>query len=305
MLSYQYFVLSYLQFDKIKVLYMYTLIQKIHVEDYHSFACRTYRTPDFETNWHKHEECELIIITEGHGTALIGDYIGNYNIGDVFFMASNLPHWFRKSHHKMTGSAIVAQFRKDFWGDSFLQLPEMKEINQLLNKDDIGIKIKPKAQKTIAVLLKELESEKGIERIYKLMLCLQKISKPSVYNIITDGFSYTSSSEENSTIKKIFDYSLKNYLKKITLKEVANIADMSIPTFCRFFKKNIKKSYFDFLKELRIGHACKLLKTTDKPILEISYESGYNSWAHFSKQFNSVKKCTPSVYRNQFIRLQN
>lgn len=57
---------------------MKTLIQKIHVEEHYSFACRTYKTPDFETAWHKHLECELILITEGNGTALIGDYIGEY-----------------------------------------------------------------------------------------------------------------------------------------------------------------------------------------------------------------------------------
>jgi len=280
---------------------MYTIIQKVHVEDHNSFACRTYKTPHFETKWHKHEECELILITQGHGTALIGDYIGNYKPGDVFFMAGNLPHWFRKSEQKMIGTAVVAQFKKDFWGEAFLALPEMKDIHKLLSKEDIGIKINAGLEQKIAANLTELESAKGIDRIYKLMVCLQKISKPSAYEVITDRFTYTSSIDENSSIKDILDYSLKNYLKKVTLKEVAAIADMSIPTFCRFFKKNIKKSYFDFIRELRVGHACKLLHTIDTPILDICYESGYNSWAHFSKQFKAVKKCTPSSYRNQLL----
>jgi AraC-like DNA-binding protein len=280
---------------------MLTLIQKVHVEDNHSFACRLYRTPHFETNWHKHEECELIIITEGDGTALIGDYIGHYNPGDIFFMSGNLPHWFRKSHHKMIGSAVVAQFRKDFWGDDFLHLPEMKPIKQLLSQNDFGIKLKPTAAQKIAPMLKALQNSKGIDRIYQLMQCLQEAGKSTNYKIITDGFSYTSDSEENSAIKAVFDYTLRNYLKKVTLQDVADIAGMSIPTFCRFFKKNIKKTYFDFLKELRIGYACKLLTTGNKPVLEICYESGYNSWAHFSKQFKQVKKTTPLHYRKQFV----
>lgn len=281
---------------------MKTLIQQIHVEDHTSFVCRTYRTPNFETNWHKHEECELIVITEGYGTALIGNYVGNYSSGDVFFMSSNLPHWFRKSHHKMTGSAVAAQFKKNFWGDHFLKLPEMKQIDQLLKKDYFGFKLKSSSKKKVTTLLKELENETGINRIYKLLLCLQNISRVSAFEIITDEFSYTSNSQENSIIKNIFDYSLKNYLKKITLCEVANIADMSIPNFCRFFKKNIKKSYFDFLKELRIGHACKLLTSTNKSVLQICYESGYNSWSHFSKQFKQIKHISPLTYRNQFIK---
>ena len=91
---------------------MNTLIQKILVEEQHSFACRKYRTPQFETTWHKHEECELIVITEGHGTALIGDYVGEYKKGDVFFLSSNLPHWFRKTEQKMIGHPKTLKRRR-------------------------------------------------------------------------------------------------------------------------------------------------------------------------------------------------
>jgi len=279
---------------------MQTLIQKIHIEEDSSFACRIYRTPQFETNWHKHKEYELILITEGHGTALIGDYVGNYSTGDVFFLAGNLPHWFRKSHHKMIGGAIVIHFRKDFWGEPFLYLPELKKIYQLLHSKNNGIQLQRVLQKDIALQIKELEKASGIDRIVKLIFCLQKISQSASYTVLTYHFSSTSNTKENSVIEKVFDYSFKYYLKQITLHEVADIAGMSIPTFCRFFKKNIKKSYFNFLQELRIGHACKLLHTTGQPILDVCYNSGYNSWAHFSKQFKHVKQMTPSMYRKQF-----
>ncbi|MEQ1624618.1 MAG: AraC family transcriptional regulator, partial [Sediminibacterium sp.] len=93
----------------------------------------------------------------------------------------------------------------------------------------------------------------------------------------------------------------KHFLEPISLSEIAAVAEMSVPGFCRFFKKNIKKTYFNFLQELRIGHACKLLNDTEKPILEICYDSGYNSWAHFSKQFKQIKGMAPSAYRKQFI----
>ena len=132
MLSYHYYNKLQHKDDNIKVsllFFMKTLIQKIHIEEQNSFACRTYRTPHFETNWHKHEEYELILITEGHGTALVGDYVGEYKTGDIFLLGSNLPHWFRKSHHKMTGSAIVVHFHKYFWGEHFLCLPEMTSFN--------------------------------------------------------------------------------------------------------------------------------------------------------------------------------
>lgn len=279
---------------------MKTLIQKIHVEEENSFACRLYRTPHFETNWHKHDEYELILITEGHGTALIGDYVGDYKPGDIYFLGSGLPHWFRKSHHNMIGSAIVTHFLKDFWGIHFLQLPEMKTVLRLLTSDNNGIQLQKNLQKDIAELLPQIEQSNGMNRISLLMKALQHMSESRQYRVITKAFDSSSSNKENTAIEKIFTYSFKHFLEPVTLAEVAAVADMSIPTFCRFFKRNVKKSYFDFLKELRIGHACKLLRETNEPILDICYESGYNSWAHFSKQFKQLKQIAPGTYRRQF-----
>ncbi|MDB5278412.1 MAG: AraC family transcriptional regulator [Ferruginibacter sp.] len=277
---------------------MKTLIQKIHLEEHQSFACRTYRTPDFETNWHRHEEFELILITEGYGTAMIGDFIGEYQPGDLYFIAGNLPHWFKKQHHKITGSAVVVHFKQEIFGREFLQLPELKSVYQLLQKND-GIQIHPKLKKEIASFINELQEMKGFQRMNALLQCLQKISTTPHYTMLTQNFA-SHNNHINPAIEKIIDFSFKRYLTPVTLQQVADVADMSIPTFCRFFKKNIKKTYFDFIQDLRISHACKLLTNSNKPVMEICYESGYNSWAHFSKQFKQVKQLTPSQYRKEF-----
>jgi AraC-like DNA-binding protein len=282
---------------------MKTLIQKIHLEEHQSFACRTYRTPDFETNWHRHEEFELILITEGHGTAMIGDFIGEYQPGDLYFIAGNLPHWFKKQHHKITGSAVVVHFKQEIFGREFLQLPELKSVYQLLQKND-GIQIQPKLKKEIASFINDLQEMKGFQRMNTLLQCLQKISTTPHYTMLTQNFA-SHNNHINPAIEKIIDFSFKRYLTPVTLQQVADVADMSIPTFCRFFKKNIKKTYFDFIQDLRISHACKLLTNSNKPVMEICYESGYNSWAHFSKQFKQVKQLTPSQYRKEFEEKAN
>ncbi|KGE15582.1 AraC family transcriptional regulator [Sphingobacterium deserti] len=279
---------------------MKTLIQKIHIEADYSFACRTYRTPDFETAWHKHVECELILITAGNGTALIGDHIGDYMEGDVFLLNMNLPHWFRKSKNEDIGSAIVVHFKKDFWGEKFLNLPELATIARVLQNENTGIQLTGELQKEIAQFLRRMEQTAGFDRIQLLLTSLQCIGESSEQNIITTAFDGVSSKEENSIIEAVMEYSFKNFLNPISLKEIAAIANMSISTFCRFFKKNIKKSYFDFLKEIRVSHACKLLRESDTPVLAVCYHCGYNSWSHFSKQFKAVKKASPLQYRKQY-----
>ncbi|MBB2147522.1 AraC family transcriptional regulator [Pedobacter gandavensis] len=279
---------------------MKTLIQKIYVEEHHSFACRTYTTPNFETAWHKHLECELILITEGNGTALIGDYIGEYQPGDVFLLNPNVPHWFRKSNVKTIGSAIVIHFLTDFMGAGFLSLPEIKNVTRLLADKNTGIQFRAGLAKEIALLIKQLEYAQGIERVLLLLNCLQKISVSTEQKVLTIASGTMNSKEENSVIETIIDYSFKHFLNPISLNEIAGVTRMSVPAFCRFFKRNIKKSYFDFIKELRIGQACKLLRETERPVLEICYSSGYNSWANFSKQFKVVTNTTPSQYRKQY-----
>jgi AraC-like DNA-binding protein len=277
-----------------------TLIQKVHLDNLHSFSCREYKTPSFETSWHKHEEYELILITKGSGTLLMGDYIGEYKESDVYFIAGNLPHCFRKQHPKMIASAIVVHFRKEIFGQTFLTLPELKSINNLLKKNN-GIQLHKQLKNRISTQIRNFDNSKGFPRMQLLLNCLQEISSSAQYTVHTHNFA-NAAEQINPTIEVILNYSFKNYLQPITLNQVAEIANMSIPTFCRFFKKNIKKTYFDFLQELKIGHACQLLVHTDKPILEICYESGFNSWAHFSKKFKELKQTTASAYRKEFTR---
>ena len=94
--------------------------------------------------------------------------------------------------------------------------------------------------------------------------------------------------------------SLANFQDVISLETVASHIGMSVPAFCNYFKKSTKKTYIEFLNEMRIGHACKLLIDTQRPVLDICYESGYNTLANFNKQFQRIKNTTPSQFRRQF-----
>ena len=109
-------------------------------------------------------------------------------------------------------------------------------------------------------------------------------------------------SKNKDRIDRIFQYTIDNFQEPVTLNAVAAHGRMSVPAFCNYFKKSTKKTYIDFLNEVRIGHACKLLNNTQKSVENICYESGYNTIANFNKQFLKVKNCTPSVYRKEFMK---
>jgi len=279
---------------------MKPFIEKLPLSDNTSFVARTYRTPHFEVPWHQHIEYELILFTEGEGKAFIGNYIGEFKTGDVFFLGSNLPHTFQKAHRDLITSAVVVQFRDDFWGQSFMELPECKSVRKLFEVSGQGLKIGATARRQLSPKIKELEHLQGFSRIIRLCECIQLLATTSDYECTSTQDVKMFQARNRDRIDRIFQYTIENFQEPITLADVAATAGMSIPAFCNYFRKSTKKTYIDFLNEVRIGHACKLLIDTQLPVLEICYESGFNTLANFNKQFLKMKRLTPSAYRKQF-----
>lgn len=275
---------------------MRPLVEKLPLSENSSFVARSYRTPYFEVPWHQHAELELILLTEGKGTAFIGNYIGEFQAGDIFFLGSNLPHTFQPDKNIIT-SGLVVQFRDNFWGDQFINLPESMSLLQLFETAASGLKIKGESKKQLPFLLQQLENGNGIHRIILLCQCLGLIADNKDYETVSTQEVKQNNPKYKERIDSIFQYTIENFREPIQLSVVAGNAGMSIPAFCSYFKKSTKKTYIDFLNEIRIGNACKLLMDTQKSVMDICYESGFNTLANFNKQFLKIKKLTPSAFR--------
>lgn len=279
---------------------MKPLIEKLPLSDNTSFVARTHRTPNFEVPWHQHIEFEMILFTEGAGLGFIGNYVGEFEVGDVFFLGTNLPHTFKKSGNLIT-SAIVVHFRDDFWGKGFLNLPESSEIQLLLNTSIQGLKILGKSKELLNPMIRSLEKEKGFKRIIILCECLNILAEKKEFTTLSTQDVTQTNNKNRERIDRIFHYTMENFRESVRLSEIAAIADMSIPAFCNYFKKSTRKKYIDFLNEVRIGYACKLLTDTQTTVEGACYASGFNTLANFNKQFLKVKGMTPSKYRKIFL----
>ena len=279
---------------------MKPLIEKLPLSENTSFVANIHTTPNFEVPWHQHVEYELILFIEGGGHAYVGNYVGEFTVGDIYFLGSNLPHTFQKAEPDMITSAIVIHFKEDFWGDSFLKLPECKQIKNLLKTSVRGLIINGESKVEMAKLIKKLVETKGFERILLLCQCLQLMSSKQEYKSISTQEVGDFNMRHKERIDKIFQFTIANFQETIRIEEVAQNAQMSVPAFCTYFRKSTKKTYIEFLNEIRVGFICKQLIDTSKTIESICYESGFNTIANFNKQFKSVKKMTPSKYRKQF-----
>ncbi len=280
---------------------MKPLIEKLPLSESTSFVAQTHRTPQFEVPWHQHREYELILFTEGAGLSFIGNWVGEFEVGDVFFLGSNLPHTFQKSGDLIT-SAVVVQFCDDFWGNAVLNLPESGAVKRLLELSKYGLKITGHTKDKLNGLIRSLETATGFWRLAKLCECLALLAETDDYITVSTQEVKVLNYRDQERIDAIFQYTMENFTEPIQLSRIAAMVDMSIPAFCSYFKKRTKKTYIDFVNEVRIGHACKLLLTSQKSILEICFDSGYNSVANFNRQFLKIKKQSPSQYRKLVYR---
>ena len=280
---------------------MKPLIEKLPLSQNNSFVANIHTTPNFEVPWHQHVEYELILFIRGEGHSYIGNYVGNFIVDDIYFLGSNLPHTFQKDNPDLVTSAIVIHFNENFWGDTFLNLPECKQISNLLKTSLRGLYIEGKTKIALGNLIKRLVDATGFERILLLMECLQLMENNQEYTTLSTQEVREFNPKNKERIDKIFQFTIANFQEVIKIEEVAKHAQMSVPAFCNYFKKSTKKTYIDFLNEIRVGYICKQLVDTTKTIESICYESGFNTIANFNKQFKKVKQTTPSKYRKQFL----
>ena len=245
-----------------------------------SFSVRRDLVPHVNNRWHYHAEVELIHFKKGEGTQFIGDSIKRFKAGDVVMVGSNLPHYWRfddvyfEENTKAMADIRVSHFNENFWGENFLHLPENNNIRTVLEKAKRGLQITGKTKLRVAELLEQLQSADGPQRIILLIEALSAIANcKSLIMLSSIGFKPDLVEVESDRINAIYEYSIKNFKRKIQLEEIAEVANISPNSFCRYFKSRTRKTYSQFLIELRVGHACKLLIENNQCIKRLCYES--------------------------------
>ncbi len=281
---------------------------KVCKEPQYSFSVRQDLVPYVNNRWHYHTEVELIHFKKGEGTQFIGDSIKQFKAGDVVLVGSNLPHYWRfddsyfEEESKEKADVRVAHFCENFWGSQFLQLPENVHIRGLLDKAKRGVQITGKAREEVADLLESLLSTNNSSRIILLMEALNIIAgSTNLQPLSSIGFKYDLVENEKDRINAVYEYSIKNFKRNIQLDEIAGVANISPNSFCRYFKSRTRKTYSQFLIEIRVGHACKLLIENNLSIKQLCYESGFNNFTSFHKYFKLITSKSPLTYQKEFM----
>ena len=254
--------------------------------------------------WHFHPELELVYVNKGKGKRHIGSHLSYFDNSQLILIGANLPHSGFTDRFSTNGTEIIVQFKEDFLGESFLEIPEMQQLKALFTRAKKGIIYNIEAKKYIGPKIEELLNYEGIERIIKFLDVLKDLATTNNYSLLNvDGFAFEVEPQDNKKIDIVFGHVSKNFKQSIPLDEIAGKVSMTVPAFCRYFKKVTGKTFTQFVNEFRIVHATKLLAENPTSITDICFESGFNNFSHFNKLFKKFTGKSPLKYRNEMKQL--
>lgn len=281
---------------------------KIPITSTNSFIIRHDQKTNFGKLWHYHPELELHFIIKGNGVQYIGDSVQRFSDGDMILLGENLPHTWRCSeeyfqeNQEAEVEAIVLQFHPKCFGKCFYDLPELNGIKTLFDRAKKGLKISGNTKEKISRLLYETVDASNLQRIILLLQILNTLVETEEYEMISPGYlqSHLNNPTEMKRLERIYEYVLENFRSEIKLERIAEIANLSISSFCRYFKKMTNKTFFEFVIEIRISNICKKLIENKLPTEVICYDGGFNNISNFYRQFKKVTGITPFEYRKNY-----
>ncbi|MEO7960565.1 MAG: AraC family transcriptional regulator [Ginsengibacter sp.] len=255
-----------------------------------------------EPSFHCHPELELTFVQEGFGKRIIGSKVTDYDAGDMVFIGSGVPHVYLsdpsyyKKDSKKVSKVIVVYINPKLFEPMLSNVNGLENIKEMINQSGRGINIHGQTKETIGEILTSLSSKTGFEKIEGVLhiLHILSVSTEKTY-VLNENVSNLHTVTDR--MNNIIDYIKKNLNEQITLEQVAGVACLTVPSFCRFFKKRTRMTFFQYLTKLRIAQACKLLIELDKSVSYIANMCGYNSDSHFCKVFKDHMGQSPYQYK--------
>ena len=271
-------------------------------EDIGMLRCLAHGFPTPLARWHFHDEYELHLITETSGKAFIGDWIGPFQPGHLVLCGPRLPHnWISLDVPEggAAGRDRVIQFRHDPLERAAEEIPELREVMQLLERSRHGIEFFGLAERALAHW-DAVKGARGLRRFALFCEYLADLAQWTDYRLLSNVQMQGVEGEAGvDQINVIVDRITSNLAEPIVMADIATELGMSESRFSRFFKRSTGNSFTDFVNRVRINSACHLLMQTDHYVTDICYQVGFNNVANFNRRFLEIKGMTPTEFRRQ------
>lgn len=255
-------------------------------------------------SWHHHPEMELVYVNKGKGKRHIGNHISYFNNSQLVLIGSNLPHVGYMDRLTTNGSETLIQFKPDFLGETFFNVPEMAPIKSLFERAKKGIRFNIEIKKRIGAKIEELVNLEGAAKIISFLEILKDLATTEDYTLLNaNGFAFETIPQDSNKIEIIYKHINQHFKRHISLDEISDLVSMTVPAFCRYFKKATGKTFTKLVNEYRVVHATKLLSESTMSIADVSFECGFNNFSHFNKLFKEFTGKSASKYRGEMKNL--
>jgi len=283
--------------------------EEVILKEDESFQIGVFQDNLSKSSWHYHNSYEISFITEGTGKRIVADSMVEFHPGDLIFIGGHLPHvWIadKELHHPSgrTLEMVSLHFTADVIPEPILELPEFRFVAQAVELAQRGMQIVGDTLNAVSEIMLQLPYQESFERMMNFYSMMNIIGR-SDSNILlaSDDYLKTRFQPASKRIAIIHDYLMNHFQDEIDLKKLADLVNMAEGSLCRYFKSKMKMTLFEYLNQIKVESACKLLMNRDLGIIDVSLDSGFNNLSHFNKQFKKVKGMTPSAYRKQFREL--
>lgn len=264
-------------------------------------------------NFHNHQELELIYICSGQGIFSVEQSSKRISSDSILLIGPNTPHMFKFETNRyydytmkhgrtpLPLKLLTLHINLNTLGKDFLNLPENNMLKTLISASKIGLQLQGNTKKRAIGMLQRLENSATYEHLPFLLLLLNEIAaSEDIPEHYERNASRPFKNIDETRLSRIYLYTMDNFYKDIKLSEIASIVYMVPNAFCHYFKSRTGRSYFDFLIEVRIEHACKLLREENESVSTISANSGFNNLSNFNRYFKQQTGKSPTAYRQQY-----
>lgn len=254
---------------------------------------------------HSHKEFELNYIENAEGVRrIVGDsveVIKNYDL--TLITGEDLIHvWEQHECKSKNIREITIQFPSDLFMGNLIDKNQFESIRGMLERAKKGINFPMEAIMKVYPLLNNLSTEK--EGFYSVINFLSILYELSLFKdsrtLASSSFARTNENADSRRVTKIYEYINNNYQENISLDDLAELVGMTPTALSRFFKLRSGKTLSNYIIELRLGHATRLLADTTNTVSEICYLSGFSNISNFNRIFKSRKNFTPSEFRENY-----
>lgn len=259
----------------------------------------------FDFPIHRHDEYELNFVANCSGARrIVGDSMVDLGEYDLALIGHGIEHaWSQHACLSKPIREITIQFSSMLFGSIFLGKNPLSSIRNMLNDSSKGIAFPMEAIMRVYSRLDRLaKMESGFSRLMELMIILHELSQTEYHILSSGAFANVEISSDSRRIQKIQNYISANYRDEIRLETLASLAGMTMTAFSRFFKVRTGRTISEYIIDVRLGHAVRLLVDTTQSVAEICFDCGFNNISHFNRLFKKKKNYTPKEFRELYKR---